>query len=383
MTRILVLGVYYADNLGDGIICDCVAAMLREGFPGAQVTICDVSDRHAFGGKQTADLRALARDNRSLRFRRRITRYTPRDVLYKQMAHDIANDRQHIDAVLAGQVDLVVFAGGQMFMDWLSPYVAVYTEGFNEKGVPVLFNACGTGPAYSAAIRKQLARALTLDNVCWVSTRDNAAYINRHYLPQGRTAERTYDPGLWAAQVYGVQAGRNGPVGLGVMFPLGGSIAAAVSFWKRLLRQMESEKRDWRMFTNGDAADYAFGMQILQNTGLSEEKMLPRPGTPRRLVEQIASFSSIISFRLHSHVVAASLGISGVSVVWDDKLRFFFESLGCAERSMGVRTDAAEVLARHDRAAEEGIDASRLDKMKEQARRKLLQQAAIALGEVL
>ena len=37
--RILVLGSYYSSNLGDGVICECVAGQLKKVFPTAEIVI--------------------------------------------------------------------------------------------------------------------------------------------------------------------------------------------------------------------------------------------------------------------------------------------------------------------------------------------------------
>lgn len=59
--RILVLGVYYASNLGDAVICDCVADRLMRAFPGAQIDLKDVKNRHAFRFPAGADIKRLGR----------------------------------------------------------------------------------------------------------------------------------------------------------------------------------------------------------------------------------------------------------------------------------------------------------------------------------
>ncbi|KIR02417.1 hypothetical protein P261_01232 [Lachnospiraceae bacterium TWA4] len=46
--RILVLGVYYANNLGDAVICDCVEHRLKKRFPHAEVVVRDLKARFEF-----------------------------------------------------------------------------------------------------------------------------------------------------------------------------------------------------------------------------------------------------------------------------------------------------------------------------------------------
>ena len=83
---------------------------------------------------------------------------------------------------------------------------------------------------------------------------------------------------------------------------------------------------------------------------------MPVPSKPEELVKTISQFKSIVSFRLHSHIIAASLNIPSVSVVWDDKVRIFFEKIGHPERCCNLRCGAEEVLSKLDKAEKEGID---------------------------
>ena len=78
----------------------------------------------------------------------------------------------------------------------------------------------------------------------------------------------------------------------------------------------------------------------------------------------LAGFQSIISFRLHSHIIAASLDIPSVGVVWDDKLRFFFQKTGHEERCCTVSDKPETVLKKLQIAENEGYDRLLLEKQK-------------------
>ena len=43
--KILVLGAYHSPNLGDPVICDCVADILRRRYPEAEVCCHDLVNR--------------------------------------------------------------------------------------------------------------------------------------------------------------------------------------------------------------------------------------------------------------------------------------------------------------------------------------------------
>ena len=48
MKKILVVGEYYSENLGDGIICENVKYLLENSFPEADIKISDIMGRLRF-----------------------------------------------------------------------------------------------------------------------------------------------------------------------------------------------------------------------------------------------------------------------------------------------------------------------------------------------
>ena len=62
------------------------------------------------------------------------------------------------------------------------------------------------------------------------------------------------------------------------------------------------------MFCNRDPFDFGFAIKVLTEKGLAEleifEKLAMRLTQPKELVKLIASYKSLISFRLHSHIIA-------------------------------------------------------------------------------
>ena len=43
--KILVMGAFNSCNLGDGVICECAAELLRQRYPAAQIEIRDLLNR--------------------------------------------------------------------------------------------------------------------------------------------------------------------------------------------------------------------------------------------------------------------------------------------------------------------------------------------------
>lgn len=372
--KILVIGCYYSLNLGDGVICDCAAAMLRRHFPMAQVVIRDIGGHTAFPERSS-----VPRSQLFLRRGKQLLRIgATRMGWNRQLRHVLRNLEPVMPALErlgSEECDLVVFAGGQLWMDSLALYVQTLVDRFAARKIPVFFNACGTGPSWSREVRQRLAQALNCPAVRYVSCRDNTALVNTWC---GRDAAvPAADPALWADQVYGIPKDPGAAaVGLGIMWAGSMPLAASFAFWRRLIRRMEREHIPWKLFTNGSEWDMAFAQLVLRSLpelkGPEEAYLCPAPKSPEELVGLIAGFRSLISFRLHSHIIACSLDIPTVGLVWDDKLRFFFEKIGRPERCLSVHATPGQVLRALKQAEQIRCDREAICAQREASARQLL-----------
>ena len=361
--KILILGAYESCNLGDGVICQCVANRLQSRFPDARIEIRDLLDRDRSSPRKepvpdalrSRWLHELARD------------YASRLGWDKTLAHEESRVKKqlgYIDHVCGMDCDGVVFAGGQLLMDRYALFLERYVAGFGKRGIPMFFNACGTGPSPSAAIGRRLKKTLADPNVRFISCRDHVDLVNDRYMTGEKRVVFAADPALWTAEVYGIQKdAASDTIGLGVMYPWGMDVKRVLRFWRGVIRCLDQAGKKWKIFTNGDPADITFAKMILETLPWGEEHILPRDTEPEKLVKTIAGFSGIISFRLHSHIIAICLDIPTVCVVWDDKLPEFFGRLGIAHRCRNVGSKPEQVLPALEQAAREGYDRTVLEKL--------------------
>lgn len=360
--RCLVLGVYYANNLGDAVICDCVASRLRRRFPKAEIVVRDVKARFAFPELRSLTMKQMEYARRREKLRHFVTQYAGWDKERKHEEIRLKGSLDYIHMLCEEPWDLVVFAGGQLFQDGFALFLQEFVRQLDPKGIPVLFNACGTGPTWSAYVRSQLAAALQAPCVKFLSTRDNAQLIQRCYLGRNpREVTAVSDPALWCGQVYQIDRNRDADtIGLGVMYATSVNVRAEIAFWCQMIKMLEVKGARWQLFVNGNDEDIVFAQHILARAGkrFSPEKYLaPIPRNPRGLVETVARYRSIVSFRLHSHVLANALGIPGIAIVWDEKLRFFYEKLGQPERCRTIYDSPEEIWKGLQTAEAEGTAA--------------------------
>ena len=114
--KILVLGVYYSANSGDGVLCECTAARLKEHFPDAEIVIKDILDRSEFRVLEVSAHPASPRRPHPPPLRRMAARIGWDKVLVHE-EYRLKQCLTHIEDVCTEEYDIAIVAGGQLFMD--------------------------------------------------------------------------------------------------------------------------------------------------------------------------------------------------------------------------------------------------------------------------
>ncbi len=387
--KILVIGYYYSMNLGDTVICDCVASWLRETFPADEVVIRDIWGRGEYAASPDVSMKMIRKQRHRVQVRTWLTQHTTYDSQLKHEQYVLEKYGAAMRKIAEELCDLVVFAGGQLLTDLMSHELSFYIRAFDKRHIPVFLHALGTGPCHSRNLNSELKEALHLSSVVYLSVRDHLNAVNQRYFDEGagsyvgncvRQAVFTADPGLWAADVYHVSKNQvTGPIGLGIMYPGSIPMGKAVRFWKRLICLLNKNGVHWQIFTNGDNRDQLFAKYILdQLPSLTKEQRerccAAPPGNAEGLVRQISGYQSIISFRLHSHIIAASLQVPSVAIVWDDKLREFFGLFDREKYCLSVSDSPEKVLETLKEAEQNGWPEKKILQLREESR-KMLEQA--------
>lgn len=336
--RILVMGLSNSANLGDAVICACAKGLIQRNAPSLKgctlrVASADLTDAGAYTAVKYADL--------------------------------------------------VVFAGGGIIhyqYQQLHKPIAKIIAICEKHGIPAVFNSIGVedydaGDPGCAA----LAQALTSPIVLQVTTRDDVETLQNGYLAGSRLVpRRVADPALWAGDIYGITAAESGTTGLGVIrwkaFPDNGidlSEQQLLKLWQEVIGLLEEKNEQWMLFTNGWPTDEEFAMKLLASLGREGEKdtlLAPRPETGKELVETISRFKGIVACRLHANIIAASLGIASVGLVWNRKLAFFGEITRTPERFIEAEHFSAQtIVSALEKALREGAPARLIRKYRKTA----------------
>lgn len=305
-TKVLLCGLMQGRNFGDVVISDCVKYLIKksakkDGLNNVKISTLDI--------RRQKDKKSLNRVRNS---------------------------------------DMVMFPGGGFikYKQENLPRDMIRVVSRAEKyGIPVAFNAVGM-EGYDESDEGCQSLFGMLHNRCtrYITSRDYAEDINNTYLKDGYlSAKRVADPAVWAADTYKIKRDENSQVvGLGVAreglfldYGLPLTKEDLLSVWSEIIRNLENDGVKYKLFTNGLRQDEEFLTDLLVYMGkeeLREEISLPSAENARELVQYIAGFSSIIACRMHANIIAFSLGVPSVAFVWNDKLRFFGESIGCKER---------------------------------------------------
>ena len=123
--RILILGWYYDDNLGDAVLTECTAALLRQKYPQAELVIRDLMARQQYPERKPVSMNMLLRRWALVRILSLVTRLG----WDKQLQHELQRINRlqgSLPDVTDGDFDVAVFAGGQLFMDNIALYLHLY-----------------------------------------------------------------------------------------------------------------------------------------------------------------------------------------------------------------------------------------------------------------
>jgi len=242
-------------------------------------------------------------------------------------------------------VDGIIFAGGNLIRYTLRAYdrqiEAVLAEA-DRLNIPVFFHAVGVDGYDETDVRCQdLKAALRRDCVKEISCRDDIGVLAKDYLAGSSVAAvPVLNPAVWTADTFKsiANAPGGGTVGLGIarsdMFTAYGIDDVdhdfLLSFWKGVAAELERRGYNWTIFTSGPDEDEEFAVEVLEAIGHGTK--LPAPETAEQFVRNIRSFGSLIGCRLHANVVAYSMGIPSVGLVWNDKLTLWGHIIGHPER---------------------------------------------------
>ncbi len=271
------------------------------------------------------------------------------------------------------QADVVIFGGAPMFNYLYQNFyerTAVTLELAQKYNKPVIFSAIGI-EGYSEEDEKcqRVKKALNFECVKQVTTRDDFESLQKYKDNEQMVVEKVSDPAVFSSgilQNYKVEGTKKKKIGIFVLrhngfvdnkIDFSGQKAAA--FWVDLIRILEEKGYDYELLTSGHFADEAFIDYLIRKYNVNQKKCVFNMNSPERLIKKISSYAGVISCRLHPSIISFSLDVPSLGVVWNPKVKGFYESIGYEDRVIETKDICAEgVVEKLEQAIAEGIKKS-------------------------
>jgi polysaccharide pyruvyl transferase WcaK-like protein len=387
--NIINFNMKYSNNLGDGVIAECLEKGLQEAVPGLNIQSIDLGGREFYGDYGLTSARTLAQSVRSALIpiyhklpaplQRAVARKLAEIVLAKRLRPRWAGQLKNCEAVILG--------GGHIFSDvdlYFPVRIHAVLEEVRARGLPIAVYGVGVSKDWSAEAHRLFNDALAGNNVVYVSVRDSLSQGNWQSHFSRPVTAICRDPGLLACDTYPTaarpRADGKKTIGISVMDDEfarkhGGKAPNITGGYEGVFfqtaRRLQALGYRVVLFTNGAPEDERLKDRIAKRVAAAPElkddiTFMPRFGKPRNLVQLIASLDGLIAHRLHANIVAYSFGVPHVGLGWGAellrlgwgaKLRSFFSSVDRQDYILQPPDSTPEdIEAKIIAAMEAGID---------------------------
>ncbi|MBQ3782522.1 MAG: polysaccharide pyruvyl transferase family protein [Lachnospiraceae bacterium] len=253
------------------------------------------------------------------------------------------------DMALVRYSDVIVFAGGGLVkykQEKFYEYVSEIIEVAEQEQIPVYFNGVGVEHYDEDDERCQMLKnALNKNCVKEFVVRDDVETLKNDYIENPNIKiVKAIDPVVSCSKIYQIKRqSKSKVIGLGIIrseifedYGISGiDKQQQLDFWKNITKLVEKAGYQWQLFTNGLNADAEFAKEVLAYCGKDKEQELylaEQATSARQLVRQISRYCGIIAGRMHSNIIAYGLEIPSIPIVWNDKIKYWGESIRYEER---------------------------------------------------
>lgn len=341
--KISFVGLYEELNLGDPVIARCTEWLFLKHTEPKEIKINRVTlDYTELHKKETLLYKIVRQITKKLRLKKW------RRKNYQRLMWNL--DYEYFKSKFIDSDFIVVVGGGlvkykyQLF--WLHLSVILYVA--EKLSIPVFLNSLGVEGYEEKNERCQfLKRFLQRKSLSRVTIRDDYSLFFQQYL-NGKSVPLSYevaDPAVWAKEVFSENLKEDKEIkekniGLGIargeIFETNGlqfSKDQAKSLYVSIVKILQQEGFNVQLFTNGLKKDNDFADEIfteLESTGISISNVI-KPKKIEDLMITINSFEAIVATRLHACIIAYTLNIPAVGIVWNDKFVLWGKKIGSPE----------------------------------------------------
>ena len=350
--NIVIGGVPFSQNLGDGIIFENIKNLYNSTDKNISVSPLDIAGREDFDtAAGSSDLKfkilhaipAIGRKPLLALFF-----YLKYQLVWRKAWH-----------TKLAKADLLTIGGGQLFLDEeLNFPLKLYFLSLTAKrlqNLKTVIAFVGVSPTMSPLGKLLLRKAVKNFNPQSVSVRDEESKQNfNRLISTSQNVKVVPDPGLNSKQCYEVESTTaddykrigiciSNPKGLDVQGKLGKKFQEETClYFKKLVEQLYQHGYHVSLFTNGASEDELLKDEIYNDCKAWVNVCEEKPKTPNNLVTTINKYDLIVAHRLHANIIAYSLGITSIGLRWDTKLQSFFKSINREHLFVNTTSPTAE-----------------------------------------
>lgn len=381
--KIVISTLRYSDNLGDGVIGDCVEYLLKKYNPSINIYHLDMAGRLGF----LNDYSNKANESKGITktYFYKLPYYAQKNVFKFLLWPFIYKKRLNtaISNAIKFKPDLLMFGGGQVLNDILLNFPLKFNyvcQCFIRENINIVVSGVGVSKNWSKEAKFLFNKNLNSKNILKLYVRDNDSKSNLIYYQTNKNILVTLDSAIWAKEAYNVTVKKNQRkiIGLGIANPyeLGTHIESNQfnslkfdSFWLDIIDGIDIDKYDINLFTNGSSEDYYY-LQYFSNLLFDKRptlkfKVIDRPIIPSQLVNQISEMDLVIAHRLHANIISYSLGIPSIALEWDKKVKSFMQVVQREKWCFSSLDEGEKISSLIDLALNEGIDLTLQSELKD------------------
>jgi len=354
--RWVIFGAVYAENLGDGVIAECLRHGLTSADPNCSVHFVDISARQHFGDSK------IANKSRLLKILQTLPPFVRKFVSAVGVILFLLKNAYPRWRKIFRSEDVLIIGGGHLFSDYNLNFplkIALIDRIARTASIRSTIYAVGVSKDWSTVALKLFKAVAARAAETGIAVRDeeSADFFKGHIPDLASTVKIARDPGLLAREVYeqcpchgkGVGINLSDPTELSQYSERSMAANDFTTMWKGVIQTLLAQGRNVTIFTNGAKEDQVYLEQVVLELGdfahHNNLQILERPITPDQLVSQIKGLEIIVGHRLHAHIVAFSHNIPGIGLEWDTKLRSFFRVAGIEEQMIAqTEINSSEIL---------------------------------------
>lgn len=349
MKKIALIGLRYDFNTGDPLLFYCTEWMLKKLCDNElEIVHLDFFARSGYPAvpeKHPDILKSVAKAVlKIIPTKLWLGKY--QKVKEQQTTDELAGIRNYYEQNLK-DVDLIIIIGAGSLQYNLRLDFSLYYEAIvkvaKKNNIPCVISCIGVESKYDAEDERciRFSNTLSDDIVKIITTRDDIDELRNYVKNPNTDIAKTADIAVWAAETFDIQKDEKSDlIGIGVIihsrfaeYQTGISREEYEQALKDVIERLEQNNEKWVMFNNGHFEDAEYAEYLCKMLGKDPKKyLLKAPKSPEELVKTISGFKGIITSRLHSCISAYSLNIPFVAISWNNKLEFFANSIGCADR---------------------------------------------------